>query len=233
MNSITNTFLEFLKVKYYLNFQNSIQEFLDNNTDLVLSHLNYANDVVETEIETLNFINVWIDDGPEDVIYFDVAIEFEFSATFIYGSHHDIMTEGLRLWVNVICNGDLSEKLSDFCIVGIEEYSKTKPKNPLLGDLVPIISKAEYGKHAEDILEKYYPEALKSTKPIDIEVLAQRMGLNIYYKKLSEEQQEQVPVLYYRLLNGMGIELLAETGLKLSLTNNFLLNKKKLCFVSY
>lgn len=53
---------------------------------------------------------------------------------------------------------------------------KTKPLN---GDMVPIISAAEYEKYAQDIIKKYYGDNYDVSKPINIYDLATMMGLTI------------------------------------------------------
>lgn len=51
--------------------------------------------------------------------------------------------------------------------------------------LVPIISNADMEKMATSILAEYYPEALKSPMPIDVHVLAERIGLTFKEARLS------------------------------------------------
>lgn len=182
-----SAFLEYLKAKHHKIYEKEIREFFLENSDIVIDSIENSNYLRDIEIENLDYKTVCIDDGPEDTIYFDVAIDVEYLATVSLGKYHDERTIGRRKWVLACCKGDLSKRLRDIEIIGVEEFSKAKPKKPLSGDLVPIIYRNEFSKYAEEILKKYYPEAIKSTSAVDIEELARRMGLTIHYKKISEE----------------------------------------------
>ena len=184
-----NTFLEFLKAKYYNTFYNSSRVFLLSHKKLIIDkHFCDANYITEIEIDELDFKNVWIEDKPNDVIEFDVAIEVEFSCTIYNGRYHDYETLGTSMWIMISCKGNLSSELKDLKVIGVDEFVKGGSRKPLSGDLVPIIRREEYDKYAEEILLKYYPEALETNNPIDVKELAKRMGLRLINTRITKDK---------------------------------------------
>lgn len=184
----TNHFLIYLQQdRFYHKIYDEVYGFFKNNKELILSRLHdQVNRIYEIQECELDFKNVWIDSKSDSRIEFDITIAVDLSVIASYGKNHDRDNYTVNyIWVNVNCSGDISEKLKDFQILGVEEYNKSKPKKPLSGDLVPIISREEYSKYANEILEKYYPEALKNPMNIDVDELAKRMGLKIYDKKIT------------------------------------------------
>ncbi len=58
-----------------------------------------------------------------------------------------------------------------------------------LSRYVPYIPSSEYDKVAEDFLDEYFPDALRTPQPVPIEKIAREsMGLDVRYVCLSEEQ---------------------------------------------
>src|SRR5690606_25826283 len=106
--------------------------------------------------------------------------------------HRDRESYSSRFWVMVSCKGSLDKKLSDFQIIGVDEFNKSSPKKPLTGDLVPYITKQEYEHYANEILEKYYypyyPEAKHSPEKINTDELANRMGLTVINTSISKNK---------------------------------------------
>ena len=97
-------------------------------------------------------------------------------------------------WLRFSCEGDLSQGLGDWVINKIEMYAKRNPAPNSMSDaLVPDIPPAQYEKGATEFLEKYYPEALRTTKYgqppvyVDPEILAKRLNLSVVTHRISKE----------------------------------------------
>lgn len=190
-----NSFLDYLESdKFYDRIYGSIFSWCLRNKELLLDKIDGSNVSYITEIEDLelDFKNVWIDSKSDIKIEFDIAIEVTASVEGVSGKHHDRDSYCSRTWVMVSCSGSLDKKLSDFYIIGVDEYNKSSPKKPLSGDLVPFIPRSKYDEYANEILEKFYfpynPEAKKDPAPINMDELANRMGLSVINTSISENR---------------------------------------------
>ncbi len=81
--------------------------------------------------------------------------------------------------MSVNCNASYEKQFRDIKIVGIEEYSKSNPKKPLNGSLMPIITKKQYDIYATEILTEFYVDALKEPIKVDAKKLASNMGFKV------------------------------------------------------
>lgn len=190
MRKQTNNFLEFLQQdRFYNLIYNEIFDFLEENKELIEDTLHDGiSNITEIQDMELDFKNVWIDNKDGSRIDFDIAISVDLSVTARYGKHRDIDEfYANNIWITIYCTGNIENKLKDFEIIGIEEFNKSKPKKPLSGDLVPIISGKEYRKYANEILERYYPEVLKSPTKVDVDELANRMDLKVINRSITED----------------------------------------------
>ena len=186
-----STFLKYIEEgKIGESIYNSLINYCRKHRKMVLEYINeygftYVNDVDDIYP---NFKAVWIDEKGVSEINFDVILEVDLDCTGVCGKRHDHEDCSARIWFIVSCTGDLKNKLSDFKIKNIEEYNgdKTKLESPLTGDFVPLMNKDNYDEYANKILEKYYPEALKTPMAIDVDLLAERMGLKVVRAKIDE-----------------------------------------------
>lgn len=195
MEKKTNSFLEYLESdKFYDRIYNSIFSWCLSNQGILLTKIDGYNVSRITEVEELDleFINIWIDSKEDSKIDFDIAVEVTASVEGISGKYRDRDSYSSRFWVMVSCTGSLEKMLKDFYIIGVDKYSKTLPKKPLSGDLVPYISKNKYDDYANEILEKLYfphhPEAKKNPVSINVDELARRMGLSVINTSISENR---------------------------------------------
>ncbi len=140
----------------------------------------------------LDYKNVWIDSKDNTRIDFDLAVGLTAEVEGVSGKNRDRESYTSTMWVMVYCSGTLSNKLRDFKILSIEEYSKSKPKKPLSGDFVPYIKKSEYDIYAAEILNKFYykfyPHAKNSPEAINTTLLANNMGLSVVTRSISHDQ---------------------------------------------
>ena len=64
-------------------------------------------------------------------------------------------------------------------------------------NLIPVISTANIERHAEYILSHVYPEALEKPMRINVEMFAERLGLNIIRKHLSRNGSIFGQMIFY------------------------------------
>ena len=189
-----NTFLEFLqKDKFYNKIYESVYFWCNDNMDLIQekiyrNDIDYISDILGIEMD---YKNVWIDDKDDTKIDFDLAINISIEVEGVSGKNRDRDSYESRMWLMIYCTGTLDKKLDDFKIIGVDEYSKSKPKKPLSGDFVPYIKRSEYELYANEILDKFYykhyPETKGEPKSIDVNLLAKNMGLTVETRIISHD----------------------------------------------
>lgn len=84
------------------------------------------------------------------------------------------------------CSADLYDgDLHEFCLQELATYQKDSFCEGLFDPyLVPYLSREKLDEVAEDILEKYYPEALEKPEVMAPEKLVEAMGISMYYARL-------------------------------------------------
>lgn len=184
---MTNAFLNCLKNNYYDRFLRKVKGFcIDHRQDLVSDKF-YGKNISYVTVEDLIFYFISIADEGEDKIAFDVVLIPEIYAKINLG-HGDFETDSTnKLWVVCSCSAKVGKKLENFQISDVSDYSLTRAKEPLDGDLIPFIKKSDFSNCAEKILSTYYPEAMDKAVPIDPKLLAKRMGLSIVESKITKD----------------------------------------------
>jgi len=191
-SKIHNSFLDYLSQnKFYNAIHDRVFGFCCSNRDYVLSKVS-GYDVrkiggLEQENMELKFTSVHIDSKENNKIDFDITVNVSMDVLGYSGSKKIEDNYMASFYVLVCCSGSIETDLCDFKILNVEEYSQSKKKKPMSGDLVPIISKTEYDKYAKELLEKYYPESLEKPMRVDTSALANRMGLTIYNASISKD----------------------------------------------
>ncbi|MGI6771274.1 MAG: ImmA/IrrE family metallo-endopeptidase [Acholeplasmataceae bacterium] len=195
MHKSQNYFLDYLESdRFYDKIYNRIFLWCTKNRDILLNKINGYDVKYITEVEDveLDFKNVWIESKENTKIEFDIAIEITVEVVGVSGKYNDIESYTSRLWIKLNCLGTLNKKLNDFYIYDIDEYSKSSPKKPLSGNMVPYISKLDYNKYANEILEKYYyphyPDAKTKPQPINVDKLAEKMGLKVIDRSITKDK---------------------------------------------
>lgn len=192
MSKCGNTFLEYLKNGRLADeIYNEVFNFCNHHKSLLLEKCDGYDvyRIIDVNDIDLDYKQVWIDDTPGTTIEFDIAIEVDAEVEGVSGKHHDHDSYSSRFWVLVSCKGDLAKSLSGFRIIGIWEFNtRSKPKKPLSGDMVPIMRSEDYESYANEILKKYYPEALEKGANVDVYELAKRMGFIIKETNISKDR---------------------------------------------
>ncbi len=183
-----NKFLEYLKNEKYNEIYQEVKYYFIRNKDRLADRLseNISQVIYISDVD-LYFKWVWIDDLPNDKIKFRIAISVNVEAQVRYGRHRDVDSRSLYdNWICVHCSGDLSKALQDFKIWSIEEYyNKEAQEKPLSNGMVPLLHKQDYQKIADEMLAKFYPQALDTPMQLDVNALANNMGLTIFEYPLS------------------------------------------------
>lgn len=184
-----NNFKEYLKERFYDKFENKIKWFFIEKKDLILDRLHYrANRIREVEVQDLEFMQVYTDDKGT---YLDITVlvvpNLSFS-TYDYRNSDWQADSVYDIWVSVKCKASLERELRDFKIQDISIYEGKVPNShPLDGDLVPYITKDKFESYAEELLQKFYPEAFNTPIQIDVNKLASKMGLTVTKHKITKD----------------------------------------------
>ena len=233
----SNAFLEYLQNDNRCSdtIYNKIFEYCNYHKELLCEKCDGYDvyRVVGVEDIDLDYKQVWIDDTPETIIDFDIAIEVSAEVEGVSGKHHDHDSYTSTFWVLVSCRGDLAKRMNDFAVIRVDEFdSRSKPKKPLSGDMVPIIKNEEYDRYADEILFKYYPEAINDNAAVNAETLAKRMGYAIKEANLSKDGS----VFGKFLFNKIKVVLYDENGNEYEEEiegNTILIDTKATYFYSY
>lgn len=128
-----------------------------------------------------------VEDMPGQGIKFYVFLELDVETREASSRYDDY--EEQNPWILLTCEGDIGdEELENVKILGVEDYStKPKPNNPMDDELVPVISRNDLEREAEDFLRKYYPKALLEPIPIEPDILCETMGLSVKRARVSED----------------------------------------------
>lgn len=176
----------YIAEKFYNTIIISIQDCIEDNRRKLDLQVNNIHRIGDVEPIDFSIRKVWVNDLPD----MKVGIEMEVEADLVVkeaDSHYDNYEECTEHFI-LKSFGDLNYGLNDFDIISAEIYgAKSEPNRPMSDFLVPIISKDKLDDIASEILTKYYPEVLKSPIPVDPQVLAKRMGLNIVIRPLMKD----------------------------------------------
>lgn len=181
------SFKEYINNRFYDNFFAAVNGFMIPHRKSIDFGSRVVSDVDFAELSDVKVKCVWVDDREDMSIAFDVIIEAEVYVKE-FSRRYDTKEDTCYPWFLLSCSGDLSKSLDDFRIHRVDTYNtKSKQSRPLDDALVPINFKEDLESVAFEFLQKYYPEALKTPMAIDPATLAQRLGLTIEYKKITED----------------------------------------------
>lgn len=135
---------------------------------------------------------VYVSDLPGDYISFDVGMEVQIAVSAT--DHHRDYNDDLFEWLRISCEGNLANGLDDWRVTRICVYSKQPfSENSMSDALVPDIRNGRMDAVATEFLQKYYPEALQITAPVDPpvyvdpQVLADRLGLRVVTRSIQKD----------------------------------------------
>ena len=183
-------FLEYLSNKYHDKFMTEVLRYLLAHRSFVESKLSDRAYLKYINLEDLDYQFVRLEDKGGNDIEFDVVVIPEIECEVTYGKHHDRDVESPdSMWLSITCRATVGETLENFKVLGVDDYTRKKREKPLAEDLVPIIPKDEYDKYAEEILTKFYPEAMdvRFQHSINVMLLAERMGISVAERPITAD----------------------------------------------
>ena len=182
---ISVSFASYVQSKLYNEMYSRANQFLHENAnkfDLGWS-LHRAGDI---KLEDIRVKHIKVEDMPGDRIRFYVLLELE---VYVFeGDHHYDDFENQNPWLMFTCEGDIGETLENVAFLDVEDYTtKPKPNNPMDDALVPIVSKENLDKEAENFLRKHYPKALLEPISVEPDKLCEAMGLKVRRARISAD----------------------------------------------
>lgn len=141
----------------------------------------------ELTLEEIKVMSVYTEWKSEDELQFEISTCATVDCD--EGDHHYDDMRSTYKWYTVKGTGSLDNLLEDFSITNVVPYLKGKRHSAraLKDTFVPDIKKENLDNVAEQILKKYYPEALKQPMPIDTDILLKRIGLSKIERRISKD----------------------------------------------
>ncbi len=174
-------FTDYVKNTFYDALYREAEYFIESNSDSFDFDELDLHTIGDIEIEDAEIKQIWIQEGKENEIKYDVA----FSVNLIVkdGHRHYDDEKYLEKWLLLKCASTFDNDLKTIDISYVDEFvSKSRLERPLSETLIPFIKGDDYEKIADSILREHYPEVLKYGAIIEPKVLADRLGLNILEK---------------------------------------------------
>jgi hypothetical protein len=188
----TRSFKEYISNRFYNELCSAAGDVIDRNWDSFDITCYKLNRPGKPEIEDVNVEHVWVNDEPGSEIQFDCAVSV--SLIIRDEDYHYDNEEEKTVWVMARCHGDLGRNLDDFEITDCYRYDgKNKQKKPLDDSLVPYMPEDTLEQTANEILKRYYPEALHvpqyNEDPVwvDPTELAKRLKLTVVKTQIKED----------------------------------------------
>lgn len=184
-----NRFLSYLEENFYDRIYNSIKSYVIRHREGLIIEPKDLIAVENIDVENLGLMSAWIDSKDNSRIEFDLHVNPDISYVEVSGRHRDREASGTRLWLTLSCKAKVEDGIKGFFITNVDLFNKdTKQTKPLDEYMVPCISRSEYEKYANEILNKYYPEAAKGDGPIDPRIIARRMGFTIIERSIRKDR---------------------------------------------
>jgi DNA-binding Xre family transcriptional regulator len=189
VSKASDRFIKFVENNFGEQVFKAVQHYCICHRELLEERLNIVGKRLSfVSLEDLRYRDVFISNAGDSRIEFDLLVEPELAARMKYDGDYYEEEPLSGFWLSVSCAAIVREDgFKDFRITNVDEYSRAIFKRPVSGDLVPFIKKCDYGKAAEDILHRFYPESLMTPMPIDPLILARKMGLNVINRSISED----------------------------------------------
>lgn len=181
-----NAFTKYVADKFYDELYEVACNFVDENRDIFRFDTSQLCSIGEFEVIDGEIKTIWIGQDEENKINYDVL----FIATIYVKDGHRYSDNSVDFekWLLCKCSSTFEDDLQTINIHKVDEYSsKSNFVNPLTQNLVPIINNYQYEDLAEQILKKYYPEALNERVEISPFLLAEKLGLDILEKKIEKD----------------------------------------------
>ncbi len=181
-----HSFTEYIANRFDNNFWAVAEKYLDDNQDSLTCDLRRIHSAGDVEITDVKVEYVWVEDLPGMRIQFDVALSIWYEIA--EGNYHYDDSEDRVVWIMARCKGDLDVGLDDFEIYDVSAYNgKNRAKSPMDDSLVPVMSKDDLEKVAEQFLRDHYKKALLEPMWVNPTELAESMGLNVRFVNITKD----------------------------------------------
>ena len=180
------SFHQYVQNKLYDAIFRGVDAYVKENSDRLDLTSRRIYDIEEVYLEDIEIKHVNVEDKEGMRVDFFPIVNA--TVAFSGRGKYDVEEDSKDIYFRLHCTGDLSKHMEDFTIRSIEEFNSRRQMSHALSDgLVPYIKTERLEEYAERILEKYYPEALKGTNPVDANRLAHNMGLEVHRATLTED----------------------------------------------
>ena len=180
------SFQEYIEKNFLAKLERSAEEYLydhagvlqvEREKDITLRDIDFS----EAEVH-----RVWTEDSPGNEIDFAVIVRARYQG---YGGDNKYgEPDDYEEWIQMDCKGDLTKNLSDFRVLDMSDYDyRNKPEKTLSRGLVPYMKRTELESYAKRLLDEFWPELYKDQIPVEPKVLAERMGLKVFERRLTSD----------------------------------------------
>lgn len=176
------TFKDYIQNQYYDLIFSRLKSFIINNRSNIITYSRRIPDPTYFELYDFHIMGVTFLNNDDDTrLFFKASVQ---SDILIKGWNNKSFEEDLvtNQWFSISFSSILNKGLYNVKIDNIDFYSKDRynHEDVLTKHLIPYIKSKDLDQKAKRFLNKFCPEALIRPMSIPIEILINRMGLNIY-----------------------------------------------------
>lgn len=138
----------------------------------------------DPEVDDCSITSLYTEALKGDYVYIHCSVSVGVLVTgHAYGKrHNDVDTDRIQLWLSMKLEAKFVDGFENMRVVDVrllEDRESFRMRAASTKNFVPYIQEQDLEYHAEQFLEKYYPEALKTPMPISMRELTKRMGLKV------------------------------------------------------
>lgn len=190
----------------------AVMSFIPDNLNEI--HLwSYNIDVDKLDEENITFDDMKVEqvfvngDTLTNDIEFDVLVSG--AIYFSKCDRHNDYEDSCIAWFRINCRATIDGELKNFKVHEVKPYDKKQNRfqRRLSDALVPIIFSEDNEFEAEQFLNLYFPEAMEIPQRIDPLLIAEKMGLKVEYREISEDGSVLGQIYFHdTVLNGKEIK---------------------------
>ena len=180
------TFMDIVHKSFFDEIENRVSLYVEKNYRDMEFNSYKVSTVDEAHVQDVSLHRIVAYDTFGDVLSFDAIAVAEIEIYQI--DRNKDLEDSLQKWFRVSCSVKVDDGFTDFRIINVDDeydHNVNNSQDGLDDNLNPIISTANIERHAENILSYVYPEALEKPMRVNVELFAERLGLNIIRKHLS------------------------------------------------
>lgn len=187
-----HSFKDYVKSHHFNKIFEAVEDYVPNN----IGELNLWSNSID--IDNLDEEHVFFDEMKIEFVFvngdtltndieFDVIVSGE--VFFSEADRHDDDYGNCTNWFRLNCGATIDGKLLNYTIHSVEPYDKKQNRftRKLSDALVSIISSVDYEYEAQQFLSLHFPDALIVSQMVDPRLIAEKMGLTVVYKEITED----------------------------------------------